>query len=126
MLTVLTGKDGMGNPVFKSILLVDALKHGAKETVNKALQGASSTPVSIMGYIGTTASPCGNRHPEASVACFTTISGEHWSPIMEIENGTLSINPLPEPSIYQDFPPQKMPLKNRLLLHLPTWVLKLG
>ncbi len=99
MLTVLTGKDGMGNPVFKSILLVDALKHGANETVNKALQGASSAPVSIMGYVGTTATPCGNGHPEASAGCLTTISGEHWSPIMEIENGVLSINPIPAPPI---------------------------
>jgi hypothetical protein len=52
-----------------------------------------------MGYVGTTATPCGNGHPESSVACFTTISGEHWSPIMEIENGTLSINLLPMPTI---------------------------
>lgn len=113
MLTVLTGKDSMGNPVFKSILLVDALKHGANETVTKALHGQMTAPVSILGYVGTSAMPCGDGHPITSAACFNTITGEHWSPVMEIENGVLSIKPQPSLTI---MPIESEPVEKKQIL----------
>ncbi|MEO7310239.1 MAG: Rieske 2Fe-2S domain-containing protein [Chitinophagaceae bacterium] len=93
MFTIIDGKDGSGNPLFKSILLVDAFKNGAGETVSNILNGAEKKYVHLTGYLSNNYISCGDEadssHDCASL-CTQCITGTTQFPLMEIENGLYS------------------------------------
>ncbi len=93
MLTIVDGKDGNGSPIFKSILLVDAFKKGANETVQKALAGAATKYVKLTGYLSNKVISCGIKtdslHDCESIYT-QCITGTTQFPLMEIENGIFS------------------------------------
>ncbi len=100
MLTIIDGKDENGNPLFRSILLVDAFKKGAGETVNKVLDGAEKKYVHITGYLSNNYISCGTEsdssHDCASL-CNQCITGTTQFPLMEIDNGLYSFKTVTQP-----------------------------
>ena len=100
MLTILDGKDVNGNPLFKSILLVDAFKKGAGETVSNVLAIAEKKYVRLTGYLSNNYISCGSEsdssHNCASL-CNQCITGTTQFPLMEIENGLYSFNAIKPP-----------------------------
>ncbi len=93
MLTIIDGTDENGNPLFKSILLVDAFKKGAGETVSNMLAGSEKKYVHLTGYLSNNYISCGDpsvsSHDCASL-CTQCITGTTQFPLMEIENGLYS------------------------------------
>ncbi len=98
MLHTIAGKDANGNPIFKSILLVDGLKHGAKELVAQALKnGNGNNYVKIEGYATDRQYiSCGPVDAHTPM-CEGGGSGAPNYPIMEIANGISSITAAPAP-----------------------------
>ena len=100
MLTILDGKDVNGNPLFKSILLVDAFKKGAGETVSNVLAIAEKKYVRLTGYLSNNYISCGSEsdssHNCASL-CNQCITGTTQFPLMEIENGLYSFKVVKPP-----------------------------
>ncbi len=93
MLTVIDGKDGDGNPMYTSILLIDALKFGANKTVDKVLAGTNTRYVKIKGYASHDYIGCGGIEDSAKNCepkCVQCLTGTTQFPLFEIENGTYS------------------------------------
>jgi methionine sulfoxide reductase heme-binding subunit len=91
-LRIIDGKDVYGNPIFKTILLVDAFKFGADAVVKKVLKGDSIKYVKLTGYLSSNIINCGdsaNSHACAEI-CQQCIIGTTKYPVMEIENGLYS------------------------------------
>jgi sulfoxide reductase heme-binding subunit YedZ len=84
VLRTMAGKDASGRPVFASVLLVDALKHGAVEVVSRALGGRATRFVRISGYAM-------NRQ---YISCGPMKSSPPLLPILEIADGLHSIMPV--------------------------------
>lgn len=97
MLTTVTGKDDFGNPLLKSILLVDALKYGADNTISSYLKKNSNSYVEINGYLSTNPLSCGTDSAACKEICAQCITGTLSTPLMEIENGIFSIKPAQAP-----------------------------
>ncbi len=92
MLTVIIGKDHSGNPVFKTILLVDALKNGADNTISSYLKNNQSSYVEITGYLSSNLLSCGTDSASSCKdLCSQCLTGTLNAPLMEIENGIFSI-----------------------------------
>jgi methionine sulfoxide reductase heme-binding subunit len=88
-LTVIDGRDGNGNPILKSILLVDAFKHGARETVAGVLGSSHDAYVRVQGYMSHHYVSCSNK-PDSTACCTDCVKGTSIFPLMEIENGVRS------------------------------------
>ncbi len=101
MLTIVDGKDQNGNPLFKSILLVDAFKKGAGEAVEKVLGGADKKYVRLTGYLSNNYISCGGMANDSSHDCLSLctqcIIGTTQFPLMEIENGSYSFKAVAAP-----------------------------
>ncbi len=101
MLTIVDGKDGNGNPLFKSILLVDAFKKGAGEAVENVLAGASEKYVKLTGYLSNNYINCEGNVKDSSQNCVSLctqcITGTTQFPLMEIENGVYSFTAVAAP-----------------------------
>ena len=91
MLTIITGKDETGNPVFNSILLVDALKKGADNTISSYLKNNKNSYVEITGYLSSNPLSCGTDSGSCKDRCSQCLTGTLTTPLMEIENGIFSI-----------------------------------
>lgn len=92
------GKDAHGNPVFATVLLVDALKHGAKELVTAALQGRPTAYVKITGYgLDRQFISCGPAESSTPMCIGAGIGGNPHLPILEIADGLSSITPAGSP-----------------------------
>ena len=89
-LRVILGKDGNGNPLFKSILLVDAFKFGADAVVKKALNGQHSRYVRLTGYLSSDIISCSDSSTDCTAMCSQCITGTVNNPVMEIDNGVYS------------------------------------
>jgi nitrite reductase/ring-hydroxylating ferredoxin subunit/DMSO/TMAO reductase YedYZ heme-binding membrane subunit len=107
MLTIVAGKDDSGNPVFKSILLVDALKKGADNTISSYLKNNKNSYVEITGYLSTNPLSCGTDSASCKDRCKQCLTGTLSTPLMEIENGLFSIK--------QQEPPAGITLQSALL-----------
>ncbi len=93
MITIVDGKDANGNPLFKSILLVDAFKKGAGETVSKVMAGAEKKYVHLTGYLSNNYISCVSEsinNKDAASICTECIIGTTQFPLMEIEKGFYS------------------------------------
>lgn len=91
MLTILDSRDVNGNPVYKNILLVDAFKKGAYETVHSVLKNNRIAYVQMDGYMSNKVVSCGSHADSGCVpVCTQCITGTTHFPIMEIENGIYS------------------------------------
>ncbi len=94
MLTIIEGKDVNGNPLYKSILLVDAFKKGAGGAVQKVLAGEQKKYVTLAGYLSNNYISCGGGDKDSSYDCLSLctqcITGTTQFPLMEIENGIYS------------------------------------
>jgi methionine sulfoxide reductase heme-binding subunit len=98
-LRIIDGKDVYGNPIFKTILLVDAFKFGADAVVKKVLKGDSIKYVRLTGYLSSNIINCGDSaysHACAEI-CQQCIIGTTKYPVMEIENGLYSFEEKPSP-----------------------------
>lgn len=92
------GKDDQGNPVFTTVLLVDALKHGAQPLVTQALQGRPSAYVRITGYgMNRQYVACGPGKSATPLCSGVGIGGVPHFPILEIADGMHSITPVAGP-----------------------------
>ena len=88
------GKDARGNPVFATVLLIDALKHGAKELVTEALQGRRTAFVKITGYgLDRQFISCGPAERSTPMCMGVGIGAVPHFPILEIADGLHSITP---------------------------------
>jgi sulfoxide reductase heme-binding subunit YedZ len=92
------GKDAQGNPVFTTVLLVDGLKHGAKELVTRALQGKPFTYVKITGYgLDRQFISCGPAESSTPMCTGVGLGGIPHFPILEVADGLHSITPAGSP-----------------------------
>ena len=97
VLRIPEGKDALGNPDFTTVLLVDALKHGAKELVARTLQGSRSAYVKITGYgMDRRYISCGPGDKATPMCAGVGIGGVPHFPILEIADGLSSIIPTPD------------------------------
>lgn len=97
-LKIINGKDGYGNPVYKTILLMDAFKFGADATVKKVLNGDSVKYVRLTGYISSNIISCGDTSKGDCIEiCNQCIIGTTNNPVMEIENRHYSFEEIKEP-----------------------------
>ena len=105
-LTITDGKDIQGNPIFKTILLVDALKKGAAENIEKVLNGAAAKYVSLTGYLSNNYIHCGVGDTDCVSLCTQCITGTTEFPLMELENGVFSFK--------EAVPPVSLPVHNEI------------
>lgn len=96
-LRIIDGKDVYGNPVFKTILLVDAFKFGADAIVKKVLKGDSIKYVRLTGYLSSNIIGCTDSSKDCVEICSQCITGTTNNPVMEIENGQYSFESLQAP-----------------------------
>ena len=89
-LKIIDGKDANGNPVFKTILLMDAFKFGADAVVKKVLNGDSVKYVKLTGYLSSNIIGCSDSSKDCVEICSQCIIGTTDNPVMEIENGQYS------------------------------------
>jgi hypothetical protein len=92
-LLVVDGKKSTGEPIYKSVLLVDGFKHGAQQILKHYLIGGPEPFVKVTGYVSRDLKVCG---PGATqTLCLTpswpNLGGSNVLPLFEIENGQLSI-----------------------------------
>ncbi len=96
-LRIIDSKDGFGNPVYKTILLVDAFKFGADGVVKKVLDGDSVKYVKLTGYLSGNIIGCSDSSKDCIEVCNQCIIGTTNNPVMEIENGRYSFEEIPAP-----------------------------
>jgi methionine sulfoxide reductase heme-binding subunit len=97
-LRILDGKDAYGNPIFKTILLVDAFKFGVDAVVKKVLNGDSVKYVKLTGYLSSNIIGCSDTSSqECKEICNQCITGTTKNPVMEIENGLYSFEVIQAP-----------------------------
>ncbi len=96
-LKIIDSKDNYGNPVFKTILLMDAFKFGADEVVTKVLNGDSVKYVRLTGYVSSNIIGCTDSSKDCVEICSRCISGTTNNPVMEIENGHYSFETIKSP-----------------------------
>jgi len=96
-LRIIDGKDGFGNPVFKTILLMDAFKFGADSVVKKVLNGDSVKYVRLTGYLSSNVLACSDSSKDCVEICNQCIIGTTNNPVMEIENGQFSFEAIKAP-----------------------------
>ncbi len=96
-LRILDAKDAYGNPVFKTILLVDAFKFGADAVVKKVLNGDSVKYVRLTGYLSSNIIGCSDSSKDCVEICSQCIIGTTNNPVMEIENGQYSFETIQAP-----------------------------
>lgn len=91
-LTMVEGKDQFGNPQLKSILLVDAFKKGAAESVTEVLGEEESVFVKIKGYASFKYAACGpsDTAKECTPVCTECLLGTSQFPLLELANGAYS------------------------------------
>ncbi len=89
-LKIIDGKDNYGNPVIKTILLVDAFKFGADATVKNVLGADSVRYVRLSGYLNSHMISCSDSSEDCTEKCVQCITGTTDYPVMEIENGRYS------------------------------------
>jgi len=98
VLQTISGKDINGNPIYKTILLVDGLKHGANELVATALNGNNEAYVKIEGYATDRQYiSCGPSDSATPMCSGGGGAGIPNYPIMEIADGLSSITPVQAP-----------------------------
>ncbi len=109
MFTIIDKIDASGNPIYKNILLVDAFKNGAYETVQHVIKNNDRTYVQIKGYMSNKVVSCGNDSDTTCISvCTQCITGTTHFPLMEIENGVYSFKErkpafmLPPPTLLPD------------------------
>ncbi len=91
-LKIIDGRDEYGNPIFKTILLMDAFKFGADAVVKKVLDGDSIKYVTLTGYLSSNIKACSDTSSqECKDLCSQCITGTNNNQVMEIENGRYSI-----------------------------------
>ncbi len=114
MLTILDDKDDNGNPAYKNILLVDAFKKGAYETVLGVLKNNSIAYVQMEGYMSNKIVSCGS-HTDSGCAslCTQCITGTTHFPILEIENGIYSFKEI-KPAFMLP-PPNSLPEQDTII-----------
>lgn len=96
-LKIIDGKDGYGNPVYKTILLMDAFKFGADAVVKKVLNGDSIKYVRLTGYLSSNIIGCSDSSKDCVEICNQCIIGTTNNPVMEIENGQYSFEAIQAP-----------------------------
>ncbi|MBC7936194.1 MAG: ferric reductase-like transmembrane domain-containing protein [Rhizobacter sp.] len=96
-LKIIDGKDGYGNPVFKTILLMDAFKFGADAVVKKVLDGDIVKYVRLTGYLSSNIIGCSDSSKDCIEICSQCIIGTTNNPVMEIENGQYSFEAIQAP-----------------------------
>lgn len=96
-LKIINGKDGFGNPVFTTILLMDAFKFGADAVVKKVLNGDSVKYVRLTGYLSSNVIGCSDSSKDCVAICNQCIIGTTNHPVMEIENGQYSFEAITPP-----------------------------
>lgn len=96
-LKIIEGKDAYGNPIFKTILLLDAFKFGADTLVSKILKGDSIRYVKLKGYLNSNIIDCGQAGSDCATVCTQCITGTTNHPVMDIENGVYSFENASEP-----------------------------
>lgn len=96
-LKVIDGRDGYGNPVYKTILLMDAFKFGADAVVKKVLNGDSVKYVRLTGYLNSNIIGCIDSSKDCVELCSQCIIGNTNNPVMEIENGQYSFHAIKAP-----------------------------
>jgi methionine sulfoxide reductase heme-binding subunit len=96
-LKIINGKDGYGNPVYKTILLMDAFKFGADGVVKKVLNGDSIKYVRLTGYLSSNIIGCSDSSKDCVEICNQCIIGTTNNPVMEIENGKYSFEAMQAP-----------------------------
>lgn len=91
-LTIVDGKDEFGNPQLKSILLVDALKKGAAESVSTVLGEQESAFVILKGYASYKYAACGpsDSTHDCIQTCTECLIGTSQFPLIELANGAFS------------------------------------
>jgi methionine sulfoxide reductase heme-binding subunit len=102
ILRIIETKESNGSPRYKNILLVDGFKHGAEASLLKFLGNDSVRYVRLKGYSSHKIISCGKpgRFPCDS-ACSQCIAGTMLFPLMELENGSYSLETEKEPMNYQ-------------------------
>jgi nitrite reductase/ring-hydroxylating ferredoxin subunit/DMSO/TMAO reductase YedYZ heme-binding membrane subunit len=100
-LRIIDGKDGYGNPVYKTILLMDAFKFGADAVVKKVLNGDSVKYVRLTGYLSSNIIGCSDSSKDCIAICNQCIIGTTNNPVMEIENGQYSFEAIKSPLAVQ-------------------------
>jgi len=94
VLRTIAGKDASGHPVFASLLLVDALKHGAVEVVSRALEGRDTRFVRITGYaMDRQYISCGSMESSTPMCKGPGVGSPPLFSILEIADGLRSIIP---------------------------------
>ncbi len=96
-LKIIDGKDDYGNPVYKTILLMDAFKFGPDAVVKKVLNGDSIKFVKLTGYLSSNIIGCSDSSKDCVEICNQCIIGTTNNPVMEIENGQYSFEAVKEP-----------------------------
>jgi hypothetical protein len=96
-LKIINGKDGYGNPVYKTILLMDAFKFGADGVVKKVLNGDSVKYVRLTGYLSSNIIGCSDSSKDCVEICNQCIIGTTNNPVMEIKNGQYSFEAVQAP-----------------------------
>jgi sulfoxide reductase heme-binding subunit YedZ len=96
-LRIVDRKDSYGNPVYKTILLMDGFKFGADSVVTTVLNGDSVKYVQLSGYLSGNIIPCSDSSKDCVDICNQCIVGTTDNPVMEIENGKYSIKAISEP-----------------------------
>jgi len=101
MIRIMEGKDMQGNPIYKDVLLVDALKFGALAKVNRyeiTSGKARNMYVRLKGYLSQRYVDCGYSPADCDRPCSQCLIGTRSFPLMEIgEDGLLEFSPIPEP-----------------------------
>jgi sulfoxide reductase heme-binding subunit YedZ len=102
VLRIVADKNALGNSVFTTVLLVDALKHGAKDLVTEVLQGRKTVFAKISGFgLDRQFISCGPAEISTPMCKGVGIGGTPHFPILEIADGLSSItpasSPIPEP-----------------------------
>lgn len=100
-LRIIDGRDAYGNPIYKTILLMDAFKFGADGVVQKVLNGDSVKYVKLTGYLSSNIVPCSDTSSvDCKNKCTQCITGTTQNPVMEIENGVYSFEAAKAPIPY--------------------------